>query len=134
MAVVDQALNQKLEGLNPVMAILNPQIQFNEPSQKFVIRLNPPFALPSTSARGSVNVTDGNLQIMPDEADKNSLVWYFLSPQALSKHLTNALRGWVARDAPGNKINRVEIEGTTLFIRLAGCSQDDPACNPHRQS
>ncbi len=127
--VEQKAFSDNLQKMNPVAGVGQIEVRFQEDTQLTEIRIK--VFLFSLAIRGQTTVDNaGNLIfIAKDPPNSDTFPWVFAPPNKMVDHINKRLRVWISQQAPSTRIQKVEIEGTTLFIRLAQCTFGDPACN-----
>ncbi len=113
--------------LNPVGALVQLHLEFTEPAQSIVINLKS--WLFSADMRGKLEVVaeTGDLVFKADNPQQlNSFPWFFLPPDQLVQRLNPKLKAWPA--GQNQRLDKAEIEGHTLFLRLKACVSGEVAC------
>ena len=129
---VDQkTFTDAIQGGNPIPTLAQLEVRFHEQGQETELRLHQPLFNLGLTMRGQLSVNNrGDLifkAVDPPHAD--TFPWLFAPPDQVTSELSKRLRNWLKLQGSPQRIERVEIEGTTLFIRLAACRSGEPACN-----
>ena len=122
------SFNQTLQAAyNPLGPLAQMQLSFTEPHQTVAIKLTSWFFSTTLMGHLSVSPTSGDLVFQADDPKQlNTFPWFFLPPDQLAQRLSPKLKTWLARQS--QRLDKAEIEGNTLFLRLKACVPGEPAC------
>ncbi len=122
------ALKRDLAAPNDLVQV---ETRFKEAGQQVQINLKSFFV--QADLIGSLEVNSGGNLVFNYQPDKkgqgDSFPWLFAPPKEVVDKLNLKLRAWLRTQQPPSKMIKAEIEGDTLFIRLAPCAIPvDPVC------
>jgi uncharacterized membrane protein len=103
------------------------EVRFTEQDQKATVYMRSFFL--SADLKGSLQINPkGNLIFVADKPGQpTSFPWTFAPPTQVVDKINTRLRTWLGPQNLG--MDKAEIEGNTLFIRLKTCKANDPGCN-----
>ncbi|HEX2914622.1 MAG TPA: hypothetical protein VH186_27720 [Chloroflexia bacterium] len=114
---------------NPVGAFVQTEVRFSEEQQKTQIRIKSFFISADITGTLTVDPDKGTLLFIPDKkGQENSFPWMFAPPNKVAERISGRLKPWLVSQSPPQRMDKAEIEGNTLFIRLRACRLNEPAC------
>ena len=129
--VEQRSFSDAVQQVNPLAAFAIADVHFREQGQETEFGIRQPFVNIALTMRGQLKLNEnGDLYFKAtDPPDPQTFPWLFAPPNQVVEHLNKNLRKWIRQEAPNNRISRVEIEGTTLFVRLVACKPEEKGCN-----
>src|SRR5204862_2764588 len=121
---------------NPIGALVLVEVRFNEAPVKdqpgkvhiamtgFVFTAN-------IEGHLEVDPVTAKLTFVPDnKGQPDTFPWVFVPPDQAVDKISLKLKNWLKTQSPALRLDKAEIEGNTLFLRLKTCTgPTDPACS-----
>ncbi len=124
--------------INALPSVFKVEVRFYEdlpvagkPDEKQLVVIKLTSFFVTAEMRGHLQVTPDTGELIfksePNPKQSESFPWFFASPEKFVKDkITKKLKGWLA---PQNqRLDKAEIEGNTLYLRLKPCGTNDLGC------
>lgn len=125
LRIEQNGLNNRIQNeINPLAAAVKITVKFSEDTQNTQITMN--YLIFSSTLNGTLflNPATGDLDFKAK--NMNAFPWFLVPPDRIAKAISKNLKPWLAKQ--GQRMDRIEIEGNTLFIRLKSCNTSGVVC------